>query len=190
MFSERDSEVAIHYFKYTEEEPYMALFLKEVNHNTIDRQRLRLPLIAACSISKHIRLVLPMSRSASPIVDDVFNELFKYQSQINPQAFKDFVVRSKGILYANDTTTEEEGHILRCAKFLMTTDVGIWRSALDMRLPSVFISQYENKKAEIMISSCESIEGSRLRDCIALALEKLHIEKIVSETSYEFSTST
>src|SRR5262245_46379567 len=159
------------------EEPYVALFLKEVNRIPIDRQKLRLPLVAACSMSTHIRLILPVSRPASLVVDGVFDELFKRYSQIHHQVFKDFIARSKGILYANGITTLEEQYILRYATFLMTTDVIIWRTALDMRLPNALIIQCENKEPKIIISHCEEIEDRRLRHCIAIAFEYMHIEK-------------
>jgi hypothetical protein len=152
-----------------EEIPYVALFLKEINHTVIDKRQLRLPLIAACSISKYIRLILPVGQFASLLVDEVFNELLKCQSQTSTQAFKGFVVRSKGILYAKDTTTEEEKHILRHAAFLMTTDVRRWRTALIARIPNAFISQNENERPEIMISNHKDIVDRRLKHGISIA---------------------
>lgn len=155
----------------------MALFLKEVNHTLIDKQKLRLPLLAACAMSKHIRLILPMSQSTSILVDGVFNELFDRQSRINPQALKDFVAESKGILYAKDVTPEEEKYVLRQAAFLMTTDMRIWKTALSIRLPNAFISHRENKAPEIIVSTHGANEEERLIHNIAIELGKMHIEK-------------
>jgi hypothetical protein len=156
-----------------DEIPYVALFLKEINHTTKDKQQLRLPLIAACSMSKHIRLILPVGQPASLLVDDAFNELFKCQSQLDPQAFKDFVARSKGIFYAKGTTAEEEKHILRHATFLMTTDARIWRTALSIRLPTAFISQSESEEPEVMISNHKGIRDKRLRHAISIAFREM-----------------
>jgi hypothetical protein len=180
MFAERKSQAGIYRLKWIleklslEEGPYMALFLKEVNHTIIDKQKLRLPLLAACSMSKHIRLILPMSQPTSILVDGVFNELFKCQSRADRQALKDFVVGSKGILYAKDITLEEEKYILRYATFLMTTDVRIWRTALSIRLPNAFISQCENKEPEILVSTHGDIEDARLIHTIAIELGNMH----------------
>jgi hypothetical protein len=165
---------------------YAALFLKEINQTTIDTQQLRLPLIAACSMSKYIPLILPVDQSASLLVDDTFNELFKCQSQIDPRSFKDFVVRSKGILYAKDTTAEEEKHILRHATFLMTTDVRIWRTALSRSLPNAFISQSESKEPEIMISNHKGIRDKRLRHAISSAFGEMLTPWLCAEaTSFD-----
>jgi hypothetical protein len=122
-------------------------------------------------MSEHIRIILPISRPALLLVDGVFNELFKCQSRINPQRIKDFVVRSKGILYVNDTTADEEKYILRYATFLMTTDVEIWQTALEMKLPNAFISQCENRGPEMMVSNYESIEDERLKRGMVIAFE-------------------
>jgi hypothetical protein len=136
------------------EEPFIALFLKEVDGPVIDKQKFRVPLIAACLLSTHIQLVFPVSGSVSRLIDEVFDELFKSRSQM----FKDFVVRSKGIVYAKDLTTEEKKQILEYAAFVITTDKRILKVALNKQLPCAYISQWKNTEPEIIVLHNEVVK--------------------------------
>jgi hypothetical protein len=139
------------------EEPYLALFLKEVNDPVIDKKKFRLLLVAACLLSKHTQLIFPVSGSISRLIDEVFDDLFKKR----PQMFKDFVVKSKGIVYAKDLTTREKNRILEYAAFVVTTDERILKVALNKKLPCACISQCENTTPEIIISNYEGVEDWR-----------------------------
>jgi hypothetical protein len=156
--------------------PYMALFLKEVNDVAIDKRQLRLPIIVACAMSKHIRIIFPMSNSVSCLVDDVFESLFRRQFQIAPKVYKEFVVGSKGILYAKDLTFEEEMSVLQYATFTMTTDVKICGMALKRMLPCAFVAQDENSKPEIILSNHEDMADGRIGRMAAPVFGRLVLE--------------
>jgi hypothetical protein len=149
------------------EQPYLALFLKEVNDPIIDKQKIRLPLLVAYSLSKHAQLILPISGSVSRSIDEVFDELFKSQSQM----FKDFVLRSKGIFYAKDLSAGEKSRILECAAFVITTDKRISKVALNKKLPYAYISQCENEAPEIHLSNYERVEDRYFKHNLMAALE-------------------
>ena len=150
-----------------QEGPYLALFLKEVNDPVINKQEFLLPLLAACSLSKHTRLIFPVSSSVSRFIDEVFDELFKSRYQM----FKDFVVRSKGIVYAKDLTAGEKSQILECAAFVITTDERISKAARSKKLSYAYISQRENKWPEIIVSNYERVEDRRFEHILMGVLE-------------------
>lgn len=136
------------------EEPYLAFLLKEANDPTIDKQRFLAPLLAACLLSEHIQLIFPVIGSISGLIDEAFDELFKS----HPQLFKDFVAKSKGIVYAKDLTPEEKSEVLKCAAFVITTDKRISKVALSKKLPFAYISQCENIEPEITVLNYEGIK--------------------------------
>jgi hypothetical protein len=108
------------------EEPYLVFFLKEANDPTIGKQKFRAPVLSACLLSKHIQVIFPVIGSVSRLIDEVFDELFESR----PQLFKDFVAKSKGIVYAKDLTPGEKSEVLKYAAFVVTTDKRISKVAL------------------------------------------------------------
>jgi hypothetical protein len=150
-----------------QEEPYLALFLKEVNDPIIDERKCLLPLLVACSLSKHTRIILLVSGPASRLIDEVFDKLFRSRLQM----LKDFVVSSKGIVYAKDLTAEEKSQILECAAFVVTTDNRISKVARSKKLPYAYISQREDKKPEIAVLNYERLGDRCFKHSLMTALE-------------------
>jgi hypothetical protein len=118
---------------------YAALFLKEVNGGAIRKSSLWQPLALACLISEYSRLLFPMRSSVSSIVDSAFDESLKYLERGKHKTLKDFVTNSQGILYLKDLSVEESARVLEYAAFTLTTDEKIEETALEEKLPHIFI---------------------------------------------------
>ena len=131
-----------------EEKAYIALFISEDEDYTFDETGLWYPLTIACAISRHVPLVCPMTSSVSYLVDRAFDGLFNKQYRLCPQGFKDFVVNSKGILYAKDITAEEKHHILEGSAFVLTTDLKVREVACSKGIPYAFIAHDGNLELE------------------------------------------
>src|SRR5262245_421038 len=101
---------------------YMALFLKEISGAPLRKSLLWLPLALACLISEYSRLVFPMRSSVSWLIDSAFDEVLRYLDLGKHRTLKDFVAKSKGILYAKDLTAKERARVLERAAFILTTD--------------------------------------------------------------------
>jgi hypothetical protein len=127
----------------------MALFLKEISGAPLRKGLLWLPLALACLISEYSRLVFPMRSSVSWVIDSAFDEVLRYLDLGKHRTLKDFVAKSKGILYAKDLTAKESARVLERAAFILTTDEKIAHIALGKRLPHVFISQPYGKELDV-----------------------------------------
>ncbi|HKX26490.1 MAG TPA: hypothetical protein VJ302_02245 [Blastocatellia bacterium] len=150
-----------------QEGPYLALFLKEVNDPDLDKRKFLSLLLLACSLSKHTRLIFPVSGSVSRFIDEVFDELFKSRRQM----FKDFVVGSKGIVYAKDLTAGETIQLLECAASVITTDERISKAARINKLSYAYISPRENRWPEITVSDYERVEDRHFEHSLIAVLE-------------------
>ena len=148
------------------DETYLAFFFKEANDPTIDKQKFRAPVLAACLLSKHIQVIFPVIGSVSRLIDEVFDELFKSRSQV----FKDFVAKSKGIVYAKDLTPGEKSEVLKYAAFVITTDKRISKVALSKKLPCAYISQCENIEPEIIVLNYEGVKDQCFNHGLMAAL--------------------
>jgi hypothetical protein len=118
---------------------YAALFLKEVNGAALRKSSLWQPLALACLISEYSRLVFPMRSSVSSIIDSAFDESLRYLDRGKHKMLKDFVTNSQGILYVKDLAVEESARVLEYATFTLTTDEKIEETALEEKLPHIFI---------------------------------------------------
>jgi hypothetical protein len=151
------------------EEPYLAFIFKEADDPTSDIQKFLAPLLAACLLSEHIQLIFPVIESVSRLIDEAFDELFKSHSQL----FKDFVPKSKGIIYAKDLTPEEKSEVLKYAAFVITTDKRISKVALSKKLPFAYSSQSENIDPEIIVLNYEEIKDGCLDHGLMEALKAM-----------------